>query len=449
MSGLAAGIRLAYYEKPVAILERHTTIGGLNSFYRLRGRNYDVGLHAVTNYAPPGSRSGPLAKLLKQLRLRWDDFNLSPQNGSSVVFPGHRIEFANDYAGFVEDVCTEFPQQADRFRRLVTCIEAFDELNLQQTPLSARRVLGEQLSDPVLVDMLFCPLMFYGSAIPDDMDFSQFCIMYKSIFQQGFARPLEGVRQILKSLTRHFKSLGGDLKLRHGVREIMIRGGKAVGVVTDDGQEIEADHILSSAGLAETYSLCGDAVPQPLPAHGEISFNEAIFVLDRQPADLGHRETIVFYNDAERFTYAPPTDPCDLRSGIICSPNNFQYAKGAQLDEGFIRVTALANPAYWMSLPNDEYYAEKQRWTERIAAAAAQHIPDFRSHVVETDVFTPRTIHKFTGHPLGAVYGAPRKVLDGRTPIPNLYLCGTDQGFLGIIGSMLSGITMANNHLLM
>ncbi|MGC4049865.1 MAG: NAD(P)/FAD-dependent oxidoreductase [Paludibaculum sp.] len=76
MSGLAAGIRLAYYEKPVCIVERHTTIGGLNSFYRLRGRNYDVGLHAVTNYAAPGSKSRPLAKLLKQLRLRWDDFAL-------------------------------------------------------------------------------------------------------------------------------------------------------------------------------------------------------------------------------------------------------------------------------------------------------------------------------------------------------------------------------------
>src|SRR6478752_5273047 len=78
MSGLAAGIRLAHFGRRVCILERHTTIGGLNSFYRLRGRNYDVGLHAVTNYAAPGSKSGPLAKLLKQLRLRWDDFALSP-----------------------------------------------------------------------------------------------------------------------------------------------------------------------------------------------------------------------------------------------------------------------------------------------------------------------------------------------------------------------------------
>ena len=67
MSGLAAGVRLAYYEKSVCILERHTTIGGLNSFYRLRNRNYDVGLHAVTNYAEPGTKQGPLSKLLRQL----------------------------------------------------------------------------------------------------------------------------------------------------------------------------------------------------------------------------------------------------------------------------------------------------------------------------------------------------------------------------------------------
>ena len=32
MSGLAAGIRLAYYDQRVCILERHYTIGGLNSF---------------------------------------------------------------------------------------------------------------------------------------------------------------------------------------------------------------------------------------------------------------------------------------------------------------------------------------------------------------------------------------------------------------------------------
>ena len=96
LSGLAAGIRLAYFEKRVCILERHTTIGGLNSFYRLRNRNHDVGLHAVTNYAPPGTRTGPLSKLLRQLRMRWDDFDLAPQIESSVVFPSCILRFFCD-----------------------------------------------------------------------------------------------------------------------------------------------------------------------------------------------------------------------------------------------------------------------------------------------------------------------------------------------------------------
>ena len=79
MSGLAAGIRLAHFEQRVCILERHYTIGGLNSFYRLGGRDYDVGLHAVTNYAPKGEKRGPLARLLRQLRFKWEDFALAPR----------------------------------------------------------------------------------------------------------------------------------------------------------------------------------------------------------------------------------------------------------------------------------------------------------------------------------------------------------------------------------
>lgn len=446
MSGLAAGIRLAYYEKPVCVLERHTTIGGLNSFYRLRGRNYDVGLHAVTNYAPPGTRTGPLAKLLKQLRLRWEDFALCPQLGSAVVFPGRRLRFTNDFGVLASEVAREFPAEADGFHRLVAHIDAFDETRLDQPALSARGVLADFLRDAVLTDMLLCPLMFYGSARADDMDFSQFCIMFKSIYRQGFARPLEGVRRILKTLVRHYKELGGELRLRHGVRRVVVEQGRAVGVVLDDGREIGAEHVLSSAGAVETLALCPRA--ERLPQRGgEISFSEAIFTLDRQPAEFGHRETIVFFNDAERFRYRPPEDPLDVASGIICSPNNFDYGGTGQV-EGCVRVTALANPSYWFGASEPEYVSAKQTWCGRMAAAAVRHMPDFRTFVVDTDVFSPRTIQRFTGHERGAVYGAPVKLLSGETGIRNLHLCGTDQGFLGIIGAMLSGITMANNHLL-
>ncbi len=453
LSGLAAGIRLAYYEKKVVVLERHTTIGGLNSFYRLRGRNYDVGLHAVTNYAPPGTRKGPLAKLLKQLRLRWDDFDLRPQNGSTVVFPGHSLRFANDLDAFAAEIDREFPQHVDRFLRLLRRIDEHDPLALDREEVSARSVVLETLGDDeegrLLADMIFCPVMFYGSATPRDMDWNQFVIMFRALYEEGFGRPPGGVRPIMKAVTRQFRSLGGELRLRAGVKSIQHENGHAVGVTLDDGTELEADNVVSSAGSFETAQLLGDeSQTRDEYRHGEISFVETIFPLDVQPAELGHDETIVFYNDRPEFTYDRPDAPCDVRSGIVCSPNNFQYDE-PETSEGMIRITALADPGFWTEdRPEEEYVAAKSEWADRIVESAVRFVPDFRPHVRDTDVFTPRTIRRFTGHVDGAVYGAPHKIVDGRTHVENLYLCGTDQGFLGIVGALLSGITIANAHLL-
>src|SRR5918992_1531532 len=128
MSGLAAGIRLAYYDQRVCILERHTTIGGLNSFYRLDGRNYDVGLHAVTNYAPKGTRKGPLARLLKQLRFHWEEFALSPQVGSVIAFPGVSLRFGNGIELLAAEVARKFPAEKDNFQRLVGQIAEYDDV---------------------------------------------------------------------------------------------------------------------------------------------------------------------------------------------------------------------------------------------------------------------------------------------------------------------------------
>ena len=127
MSGLAAGIRLAQYDQRVCILERHTTIGGLNSFYRLRGRDYDVGLHALTNFSPKGSKRGPLARLLRQLRFRWDDFAIVPQLGSEIVFPQQRLRFDNDHETLRSEVGRCFPDQANRFDCLVREVVDYDD----------------------------------------------------------------------------------------------------------------------------------------------------------------------------------------------------------------------------------------------------------------------------------------------------------------------------------
>lgn len=450
MSGLAAGIRLAYFDQRVVILERHYTIGGLNSFYRLRGRDYDVGLHAVTNFTPKGAKRGPLARLLKQLRFKWEDFALAPQIGSQIVFPGVTLNFGNGVELLSADIARRFPAERDNFQRLLDRIVDYDELNEEHFHLSARQVLGETLGEPLLIEMLLCPLMWYGNAREHDMDFGQFCIMFRSVYMEGFARPFAGVRLILKNLIRRFRELGGELKLRSAVERIRVDGDRAVGVVLENGQELIGRNVLSSAGLVETLRLCEDVSTVDAARAGRLSFIESISVLDRQPKEIDCDRTIIFFNDSDKFHWCKPEDDlCDVRTGVICSPNNYLYdSADGQLEDGILRITALANFDRWCGLNDEQYALEKLRWYDRTVASAVRFIPDYRSFVIDTDMFTPKTIRRFTWHDNGAVYGAPEKRIDGTTHLKNLFLCGTDQGFVGIVGALVSGISVANRHCL-
>ncbi|HBT77487.1 MAG TPA: phytoene dehydrogenase [Planctomycetaceae bacterium] len=447
MSGLAAGIRLAHYNKRVCILERHNTIGGLNSFYRQGGRHFDVGLHALTNYAPKGTKRGPFSRIMKMLRFTFEDFALIPQIGSEVAFPGVTLHFTNDFDLFESEVALAFPGQVDRLQAMVSQLVDYDQLGLGATGGSAREFVASYITDPLLIEMIFCPLLYYGGARERDMEFGQFCIMFRSIFLEGFSRPFAGVRLILKQLLRKFKALGGELRMRAGVEEIVARDGKVGKLLLSDGSEIETKFVLSSAGWYETMRLCSDIHHQPSEReYGRLGFVETISVLDKEPKQLGHGRTIVFFNDSQRFEYSRPSDPVDLRSGVICSPNNFDYDE--PLGEGMIRITALANYDAWATLSEEEYRREKQLWYDRTLESAVRFIPDFRDSVVDSDMFTPLTVHRFTGKAKGAIYGAPEKRYTGQTHLENLFVCGTDQGMVGIIGAIVSGITITSKYLL-
>ncbi len=446
MSGLAAGIRLAHFDRRVCILERHYAVGGLNSFYRQRGRLFDVGLHALTNFTPKGTRRGPLAHLLRQLRVAWDEWALVPQRGSAIAFPGVTLEFSNHFEQFAASVARHFPGQEPKLRRLVDTLATYEQLGEQAVCESARRVVASIIDEPLLREMIFCPVLFYGGAREHDIDFGQFSVLFRSIFLEGLGRPTAGVRVILKKLAERFQALGGELRLRAGVQRIAVEDGRVHHVELEDGTELSARNVVSSAGWRETMRMCS-APADPAPVEpGPISFVEAISVLDTQPASLGYDRTMVFFNETDSFEYRQPEDLVDLRSGLICSPSNFLYAEPP--GEGMVRISALANFRRWAALDPDRYRLEKLRWYDRLAEVAARHVPDFRSQVIDTDMFTPTTIRRFTGRDQGAVYGAPTKHYDGRTPVENLYICGTDQGMVGIVGTLISGIAIANRYLL-
>src|SRR5205085_8536170 len=255
--------------------------------------------------------------------------------------------------------------------------------------------------------------------------------------------PREGVRRIITVLRRKVREVGGAVRMKCGVKSLHVQGARVKAVELDSGETLTADRILSSAGYVETMRLCG-APAQIDDLAGRMSFIEIIFVLDRPMKALGHDTTIIFYNTCKEFHYAVPDDLVDPRSGVICCPDNFLFDK--PLGTSMLRLTCLANFDRWAALGQPAYAQAKADWLPRIHKEVLQFVPDYRDHITFTDFFTPRTIEHWTGHVNGAVYGAPGKLKTGRTHLENLFICGSDQGFLGIVGSMLSGISMANLH---
>ena len=225
---------------------------------------------------------------------------------------------------------------------------------------------AETIRDPLLIEMLFCPLMFYGAAAEHDMDFVQFSILFRSIFFEGLARPMAGIRLILKHLVRKFRELGGELRLRAGVSRLATAAGEVRAVQLDDGQELAAPRRRFVGRLGRNDAdvrRCGYA-RRKRPA-GQLSFFETVSALNVPPRELGCKQTVVFFNDSEKFHWQKPDELVDVRSGVICSPNNFLYdepaEEGHDPDHGPGQFRPLAEPDARKTIARP-----RQTWYDRL-----------------------------------------------------------------------------------
>ncbi len=452
LSGLAAAIRVARFNPNVLLLEKHIRIGGLNSFFYRNNTLYETGLHAITNYADPTDKKAPLNRLLRQLKLPRKEFTFCQQYQSEVVFQGQTtLKFSNDFDLFQSEIDSNFPLAIDKFQKLLVFLSTFDPF-IAKPFHSAKTFLFEILQDPLLVDMILCPLMYYGSSRQDDMDLSQFAIMFQAIYREGMFRPQGTIKEFLDQLLDHYQMFGGRLRTSCGVKKILHNKERATGVILHSGELIECDYMLSTIGHDETMHLLDkekDIDKRLGDQHPRLGFFETIYQVPKHTTShLPSNKTIIFYNDADRFSYKNPRDFVDFSSGVICFPGNFQGLKGNDSRE--IRSTHLANYAEWKALAQDStLYKNQKRAAARYSAQCLENkIGSFTANIVYENSFTPVTIERYTAKIGGAIYGNPTKTKDGDIGFTNLFLAGTDQGFLGIIGSMLSGVSIVNRHIL-
>ena len=452
LSGLAAGVRSSRFIPGILIVEKHSRLGGLNSYYYRNKCLFETGLHAITNYASEKEKKAPLNKLLRQLKLKRSLFDIRQQLTSEIRFCGTTsLFFSNDFNVLREQISSTFPASVLRFEAMLRKLDGVDPY----TPApfsSAKQFLLETLGDPLLCDMLLCPLMYYGSSVENDMDLGQFAIMFQAIFKEGMFRPSGTIKDFLGTLEKTFVERDGIIRKNSEVHRIITDGTKATAVELANGEILECDHILSTIGHKETEHLYQEDKPHTrrTPAQsGRLGFIETIYQIPTKAAcSLPKETTIIFYNNAQQFKYQRVDKAADFSSGVICFPQNFdQIIPGENIE---VRSTHLASYNLWRDLHENrvQYLAEKEQVALKSASTLENLIGKFYQDTVYIDTFTPVTIERYTAKIGGAIYGSPIKIKDGNIGFNNLFLAGTDQGFLGIVGSMLSGVSIVNQHIL-
>lgn len=452
LSGLAAGVRSSRFIPDILVLERHSRLGGLNSYYYRNNQLFETGLHAITNYAETKDKKAPLNRLLRQLKLKRESFDICPQKTSEIRFHGKTsLLFSNDFELLRQQIAEKFPGSVTPFEVMLHKLSQVDPY--KPAPFtSTKRFLKEFLKNDLLTEMILCPLMYYGSSVENDMDLGQFSIMFQAIFREGMFRPGGSIRDILGLLRNTFEDRKGIIRTNSEVARIITDGKSAQGVELSSGEIIECDHILSTIGHHETNALLTTTVtPANLTkaSEGRLGFIETIYQLPAEKsAHLPKDTTIIFYNNAQQFKYQQTTDPADFSSGVICFPQNFRDMAPRNYIE--VRSTHLASYTLWKNLyqNKDRYRLAKETTALKSASTLEELIGKFFQHVVYSDTFTPVTIERYTAKIGGAIYGSPTKIKDGDIGFKNLFLAGTDQGFLGIVGSMLSGVSIVNQHIL-
>ncbi|MDU9047209.1 MAG: FAD-dependent oxidoreductase [Candidatus Electrothrix sp. Rat3] len=449
LSGLAAGIRSARFGQKTLIIEQHSLPGGLNSYYYRQGYLLETGLHAMTNFAAQGAKHAPLNRLFRQLKLSRKKFITHEQLGSEVIFPQASLQFSNDFDLLCEEIARHFPASIDRFRAMAKEIDAYDPF--AEVPWqSARNFLRDRLAEPLLEDMLLLPLMVYGNAEEHDMDLGQFAIMFRALFLEGFFRPEGTIKDLIDMLLEQYARFGGELRFRTPVAAIINKDDTVQGIRLENGEEITADAVLSTVGIPGTAQLSGWSLDID-EYIGRMTFMESISMVPELhlPPERAGR-TILFYSLNEKLRYHQPTEPIDPSWGVICFPDNFEGLERKSDAPVQVRVTNAANYELWQQAADDkeQYRQLKKECGQQSAAAVNQILGQYNQGAVFQDSFTPMTIERFTEKRGGAVYGSPIKIKSGRTPFENLFIAGTDQGYLGIVGAMLSGVTIVNQHLL-
>lgn len=472
--GLTAACSLAQRGMKTLLLERHNIPGGCATSF-CRGRfEFEVALHQLSGLGT-ADKPGPLRFVLDNLgvldRVEW----VVMENLYRVLIPGQLdITLKADREAVITTLQEKFPDESDRIKDFFDlvykfCLEFFSmsrdpNANPETYPTyfqyalkTTQEILDQFFVNPLL-KMAVSVYWGYVGVPPAQLSFADIAILLFAYIELKPFHIKGGSQALSNAILEKYYEADGEARFNCGVSKILVEDGRVTGVVTEAGDTIKTDYVVSNASTLSVYTELIDPEHVPdsqLKILGGSTIGPSALTLyiglDCEPAQVGIDETTNFLGtttDTNKvFSSAKKVDIEDEYVLLTCY--NISDPDSSPPGTSQVVIVDLKYGEPWLEIPPHQYYDKKYELANKLLDRIEKLFPGFREHIEEIEVATPITHMRFLGTPGGAIYGFDQYAKDSnmfvspRSPIKGLFFAGAWAGMGGFQPTLSSGVAAA------
>jgi len=517
IGGMVTGALMSKAGKKVLVLEQHDQAGGCCHTYVDKGYEFDVGIHYIGDVGYP-TLTKVLLDQVTQGQLEWApleetfDFASIGYGSENRKYPIIAGKAGDKWR---EDLKKRFPGEHDAIDRFFVAMNSEKgtanlRILLKILPLWVCKLIIytgvlsfmtklwskdgplnmttegfiKSLTNNTDLQTIFCYNWGNYATIPSESSFSMQALLMNH-FMRGSYYPVGGASEIAHSIVPVIERSGGKVMVRAQVEEILVNGGKAVGVKVKKGTEshvINAPLIISDAGVYNTFQtllpkaiaeksyfhgMCKQFKPAPAAisvfvgmnaSNEELGLTRQNYWAFRSPTLALDFNQYLAHTKEESLDVDPPLMFVSFPS---TKDPNWKLHPGRE-NKSTMAIVTLANWDWYkqwdgnttLHKRGDEYDELKRSIGQRMIDKCCELFPKIKDHIDYVDVGSPLTNKYYIAQPHGEIYGLDHTrsrlgalncaLLRPETDIPGLYLTGQDAFICGLAGGAIGGMLAAS-----
>jgi phytoene desaturase len=459
LGGITSGAILAKQGRKTLVLEQGELLGGCCSTFEREGYKFDVGASIVEVIQPLEMAFEMLGTSLRDevelvdcdpvySAVLRDDSKMSIPfsiEGTGEVISkvsaedGQRwFDFAKYFKGFLDEAMKGFfTSPADTLMDMAKIFMKAPGL-LKYAPMFLANYQGAMrwfFKNAKVLESFAYQAFYLG--LPPELVPGVFALLPYSE-HEGVYYPVGGMGAIPAALARVGEKYGLEIRMGTRVLQVVVRDGRASGVILEDGTEITAGLIVSNINAKRLYlDLIGEPYLNPIAKRGIKSYPLSLSVpmlyvgLDYAPP-LDAHHTIICASPEELDDYWWDRHLKGLlpekQFGLVCWPTK---SDPALAPEGHHALNViLMGPSV---LDGPDWDEIKPEFIESCIQYLDDHVaPGIADHVVFSDLASPLDFERRLLHPEGAIYALQQDLTATAVFRPNarsraikgLYLAG-------------------------